>query len=180
MHDAPVTHEIILRPVGVIESAIREPFLISGKDGISMREGTAARKQIRDAREAISKIVINEDLSGILDGIEEYSHLVVLYWAHAVPEQSRHLRKVHPMGRKEFPLVGIFGTCSPARPNPVLMTVVRLCRREGNILLVQGLDAVDKSPVIDIKPYVAAFYPRGVRTPEWMERIQKEHADVER
>ena len=179
MQDAPFPHEMILRPVGVIENEIKEPFLVSGRDGISMRgEITAAEREIRRGREAISRIVINRDLAGILDGIDGYSHLVVLYWAHRVPEQSRLLKKVHPMGRKEFPLVGIFCTCSPARPNPVLMTVVRLCGRDGNILTVSGLDAVDQSPVIDLKPYVAGFYPReGVRTPEWMERIQREHGE---
>jgi tRNA (Thr-GGU) A37 N-methylase len=79
------------------------------------------------------------------------------------------------MGRRDLPEVGIFSTCSPARPNPVLTTVVRLIRREKNVLTVTGLDAIDGSPVIDIKPYVSEFYPReGVRIPAWMEQIQEE------
>jgi len=84
------------------------------------------------------------------------------------------------MGRKEFPLVGIFSTCSPARPNPVLTTVVRLCGRKGNTLTVTGLDAVDGSPVVDIKPYVKDFYPQDrVLIPEWMQRLQREVAETE-
>lgn len=69
--------------------------------------------------------------------------------------------------------MGIFSTCSPARSNPVLMTVVRLVQREGNVLRMTGLDAIDGSPVIDIKPSVSEFHPReGIRIPAWMERIQ--------
>ena len=79
------------------------------------------------------------------------------------------------MGNPEYPLVGLFSTCSPARPNPILTTVVRLIEKEGNVLHVTGLDAIDKSPVLDIKPHVREFYPAGeVRIPEWMERIQAE------
>jgi len=157
-------------------NASKEPFLTAAEEGLTMQGRiNAVRESIREIRWTVSRIVISDDLTEILDGIEEYSHLVVLYWAHKVPEQSRLLTKVHPMGRKEFPLVGIFGTCSPARPNPVLMTVVRLHGRKENVLEVSGLDAIDGSPVIDIKPYVKDFYPqREVLVPEWMQRILKE------
>jgi len=82
---------------------------------------------------------------------------------------------VHPMGRADIPKTGIFSTCSPARPNPVLATVVRLHARRGNVLEVTGLDAVDGSPLIDIKPYVPSHYPQAdVRVPAWMEELMKE------
>lgn len=167
---------MILRPVGIIRNKIQNPFLAAADDGIKM-QGTidVIRAEIREMRREISEIVINENLMDILDGIDQYSHLVVLYWAHKVPEQSRALVKVHPMGRKEFPRVGIFGTCSPARPNPVLLSVVRLCGRTENVLQVTGLDAIDGSPVVDIKPYVKNFYPQEeVLIPDWMQRIQEE------
>jgi len=167
---------MVLRPVGIIKSKIKEPVLAAGNDGIKMQgQIDAMRRKMREMRQEISEILINEPLIDVLDGIEGYSHLVVLYWAHKVPEQSRSLTKVHPMGREDFPLVGIFSTHSPARPNPVLMTIVRLCERKENVLEVTGLDAVDGSPVVDIKPYVQRLYPREeVRIPEWMERIVKE------
>jgi len=167
---------LTLRPVGIIKSGIEEPFLRAGGDGIDMRgEVKDVRAEVRRLRQEISEIVIDKNLVNLLDGIEAYSHLVVLYWAHRVPEKSRSLTRVHPMGRKEFPMVGIFSTCSPARPNPLLMTVVRLCGRKGNVLEVTGLDAVDGSPVVDIKPYVKEFYPRQeVRIPDWMESILRE------
>lgn len=79
------------------------------------------------------------------------------------------------MGRECFSKVGIFATCSPARPNPILMTVVRLHGIRGNVLEVTGLDAVDGSPVVDIKPYVRNFYPEDkISIPEWMQQIHKE------
>ena len=80
------------------------------------------------------------------------------------------------MGNKDIPLTGLFCTCSPARPNPVLMTVARLCGREKNILKVSGFDGINNTPVLDIKPYVSEFYPRkNISVPGWMETIAKRH-----
>jgi tRNA (adenine37-N6)-methyltransferase len=174
VNEAPVG--MMLQPVGIIKSHIKEPFLAAQGDGIKMQgQFNAVREHIHEIRQQIAEIVIKEDLLDILDGIDQYSHIVVLYWAHKVPEQSRSLVKVRPMGRDEFPQVGIFCTCSPARPNPVLMSVVRLCGRQENVLQVMGLDAIDGSPVIDIKPYVKNLYPQEeVLTPDWMQRIMKE------
>ncbi len=168
--------EMTLRPVGFIKNRIEEPFLVAGGAGLEMRgEFDSTMDHVRELRQSISEIVIDESLVDILDGIKEYSHLVVLYWAHKVTEEGRSLTRVHPMGRRDIPEVGIFSTCSPARPNPVLMTVVKLCVRRENVLEVAGLDAVDGSPVVDIKPYVKDSHPQeGVRVPGWMERLQKE------
>ena len=118
---------LLLKPVGTIKSKIKAPFLVAGDDGINMQGDVAdVRAELRKLDREVFEIVINADRVDLLDGIEDYSHLVVLYWAHKIPEKSRSLRRVHPMGRKEIPRVGIFSTCSPARPNPVLMTVVQL------------------------------------------------------
>jgi tRNA-Thr(GGU) m(6)t(6)A37 methyltransferase TsaA len=125
----------------------------------------------------ISEIILAGTLVELLEGIDGYSHIVVLYWGHAVPSHGRSLKKTHPAGLVKYPKQGIYATCSPARPNPILMKVVRLIRRDGNRLFVEGLDAIDKSPVLDIKPYVAEMYPQeGVRIPGWMAEIQKEFA----
>lgn len=169
---------IILHAIGTVHNTMKEPHLIAKNDGLHMQERHAAMvEKIRKIDNEISKIVIHEDLEEILEGVDDYSHLVVLYWAHAVPEDRRSLKNVHPMGRPDMPEVGICATCSPARPNPVLTTVVRLVGRKKNMLEVTGLDAIDGSPVIDIKPYVSGFYPReGVRVPAWMQQIQDEMA----
>lgn len=175
-HQHTMTSSIAITPVGMIHNATKEPFLVAGEEGLRLREDRReVLDRVRRTREEVSEIVIRENLVEILEGIEEYSHLVVLYWAHAVPEKHRSLTRVHPMGRKDLPVVGIFSTCSPARPNSVLMTVVSLIGRRGNVLDVAGLDAIDGSPVIDIKPYVSEFYPReGVRIPRWMQQIQED------
>ncbi|MBE1426242.1 tRNA-Thr(GGU) m(6)t(6)A37 methyltransferase TsaA [Desulfomicrobium macestii] len=165
-----------VQAVGIIRNAVAEPILKTDDQGISMdARMEEMHRHIRETKTAVSEIVIREELMELLDGIDDYSHLIVLYWGHKVPDHGRLLTRVHPMGRKELPRVGIFGTRSPARPNPVLMTTVRLTARSGNILHVTGLDAIDNSPVIDIKPYVPERQPRdGVRMPQWMERIQAE------
>ena len=101
-----------------------------------------------------SEIVIDSDLSEALDGIEEFSHIIVIFWKHQSTVSGQGPKKVHPQGRKELPLVGLFATRSPKRPNPIGKTTVRLLQRQGDILKVEGLDAIDGTPVIDIKPYI--------------------------
>ena len=169
---------LCVQAVGLVRNSVEEPILRADDDGIAMAaRREEMRRRIRETKSAVSEIVIREELLELLDGIDDFSHLVVLYWGHKVPDQGRALTRVHPMGRKEFPRVGIFGTRSPARPNPVLMTTVRLTGRSGNILRVTGLDAIDNSPVIDIKPYVPERGARDdVRVPQWMQRIQDEIA----
>ncbi len=171
-----VTAPIELTPVGIIRNAIDKPFLTPGKHGITMDgEFENIKSDIHKFKQEISTITINPELTGCLDGIEHYSHLTILYWADRVPQESRAVTRVHPMGRKEIPEQGIFSTASPVRPNPVLMTVVKLVERNRNVLKVEGLDAVDKSPVIDIKPFVRGFFPGDeVRVPGWMERVMAE------
>lgn len=168
--------EIILRPVAIVRNNVEKPFLVADKDGLEMQGGNDENvSQIRSRRDEISEIIVDEKYGDLLDGVEDYSHLVVLFWGHEVTEEGRSLKKIHPMGRKDYPEKGIFCTCSPARPNPVLMTVVKLHARKGNILEVSGFDAIDKSPVIDIKPFVINSLPKeDVKTAWWMEELHKE------
>ena len=120
--------------------------------------------------------MIDPGLDGILEGIEGFSHILVLFWPHLLAPEKRAVRQVHPMGRKDILKQGVFATCSPARPNPVLVSVVPLISREGNVLRVKGLDAVDGSPVIDIKPYVEGYHEvENPTVPGWMKRL---HEDV--
>lgn len=173
--DEAIIHPGIL-PVGVIKNEIEEPFLVAGDEGLDIQKSIKqVREEIRKSDQCISTLIVDDDWGDALQGIEAYSHLLVLYWAHKVTEKGRALKRVHPMGRKEIPEVGLFCTCSPARPNPVLACVVRLRGRKGNILKVSGLDAIDGSPVIDIKPYISSWYPRKeVSMPEWMRRLMEE------
>jgi tRNA-Thr(GGU) m(6)t(6)A37 methyltransferase TsaA len=118
--------------------------------------------------EVVSEIVIDSSLTEALDGLDDFSHIVVLYWMHQVDEDEMPL-KVHPMRRRESALVGIFGTRTPNRPNRIGKATVRLLRRQGNVLTVQGLDALNGSPVIDIKPYIPGYDSADNATvPSWL------------
>jgi len=169
------THEMLLRPVGVVRNPLKEPSLVVNSGDLEWRSRATAASE---SRKLVSELVIDSDLTGILDGIEDFSRLLVLYWAHRVPPEGRALIKAHPMGRKDLPLVGIFATCSPARPNTICATVVRLLERKENVLKVEGLDALDGSPLIDIKPYIPSYYRAdNIKMADWMLQIEREFAE---
>jgi tRNA-Thr(GGU) m(6)t(6)A37 methyltransferase TsaA len=127
-----------LKPIGVVRNEVKQPI----------RHGWG---------EIVSEIVVNSDLTEALDNLDEFSHLIVLYWMHQLAAGRQLPLKVHPMGKSELPLVGRFATRSPSRPNPVGQATVRLLERRDNILKVKGLDAIDGTPVIDIKPYLPGY-----------------------
>ncbi len=158
-----------LVPVGVVRNSANFENWDKGFSDKSWEEKMA----IMDKHRAdVSEIVINEDLKDVLDGIDDYSHLAVFFWPHQVPQERRSTLKVHPLGNPEFPLVGVFATRSPVRPNPILETVVKLLERKDNILRVSGLDALDGSPVIDIKPYNPDTDIGEIKIPDWMRQVR--------
>jgi len=169
------TVEIVLRPIGVVQNDREALSLVAENGDLVWKARTSEARQWRSAK---SELVVNSELTGILDGIEEFSHILVLYWAHLVASEERFIIKVHPKGRQDLPLVGIFATCSPARPNSICATVVRLLERKGNILTVEGLDAVNGSPLLDIKPYNPTYFAaENVKVAGWMERIRRESTE---
>ncbi|OYT47041.1 tRNA (N6-threonylcarbamoyladenosine(37)-N6)-methyltransferase TrmO [Candidatus Bathyarchaeota archaeon ex4484_231] len=97
------------------------------------------------------RIEVYAEYAEALDGIEKLTHINVLYWMHRLTEKNRGKLKVHPRGDLNRPLTGVFTTRSPVRPNPIGLTRVKLLKRKGKVLFVKGLDALDGSPVIDIK-----------------------------
>lgn len=116
----------------------------------------------------VSDIVIDNSLTEALDNLDEFSHIIVLYYFNQLPSDGQVTIKIHPMGKPELPLVGLFATRSPHRPNPIGKTTVRLLQRQGNRLRVQGLDAIDGTPVIDIKPYIPEDDSvNNARVPPW-------------
>ncbi|MGD6806593.1 MAG: tRNA (N6-threonylcarbamoyladenosine(37)-N6)-methyltransferase TrmO [Candidatus Bathyarchaeia archaeon] len=128
-------------------------------------------KQIKDEN-AISTITLNPQLTMGLDGLAEFSHIFVLFYLNQVQETSLPLNlKVHPRGRTDLPLTGIFGTRTMLRPNPIGLTLVALLKVEGNVLTVRGLDAYDGTPVLDIKPYDPWDTAEDARTPEWWRKL---------
>ncbi|MFW6114008.1 MAG: tRNA (N6-threonylcarbamoyladenosine(37)-N6)-methyltransferase TrmO [Actinomycetota bacterium] len=162
--------DFYIKPVGKVRGGPKNPPLgFSGGDLHVDRGGP------RDASApGESEIVIDERYAECLEGIEEFSHIIVLYWPHMVDERGREIAKVHPAGQEDIAKVGIFSTRSPARPNPICVTTVVLLERDANVLKVEGLDAVDGSPVLDIKPHLP-FYdaPEGARLAGWMNELSR-------
>jgi tRNA-Thr(GGU) m(6)t(6)A37 methyltransferase TsaA len=106
--------------------------------------------------ELVSEIVIDDNLTEALDGLEEYSHIIIIYWMHKVTSEEVPL-KVHPRGSKGLPLRGLFASRAPHRPNRIGKATVKLLERQDNVLRVKGLDALDGTPVLDIKPYIPGY-----------------------
>ncbi|WP_438276160.1 tRNA (N6-threonylcarbamoyladenosine(37)-N6)-methyltransferase TrmO [Nitrobacter sp.] len=117
-------------------------------------------------RDIVAEIVVREDLERTLTGIEDWSHLFILFWMDQftwTPEQLT----VHPRHREDLPEVGVFSARGRERPNPIGLAVVELLKRDENVLTVKALDAYDGTPVLDIKPYDAYDAVTGLRAPEW-------------
>jgi len=150
----PSQPEIVLKPIGVVRT-------------------TAVGDEVKD-KTRISHIIIHSELAEALEGVDGFSHLFVLFWLHKIPDEQRKTLKVHPRGRKDLPLLGIFATRSMLRPNPVGLTLVELVKAEGNVLTVRGLDAFDGTSVLDIKPFDSWDMAKDVRVPSWWTKLDKE------
>ena len=119
---------------------------------------------------ALHRILVDPCWAPALKGLEGFSHIYVVFWLHGIAgDIAQH---VHPENRQDLPAVGLFATRTPRRPNPIGLQVVELISRRRNVLTVRGLDALNGSPVIDLKPYL----PRGdsiadARTPDWIQQL---------
>lgn len=127
----------------------------------------------------ISRIVLRKDLAESLEGIKDFSHIFVIFWMHKVSSRKRETIRVHPRGRCDLPLVGIFSTRTPTRPNPIGLTLAELVEVRANIISVRGLDAFDGTPVIDIKPFDNWDTSQKTRVPSWWKKMQKERTKSE-
>jgi tRNA-Thr(GGU) m(6)t(6)A37 methyltransferase TsaA len=150
----PSQEKIVLKPIGFVRTE-------------------SVGDEIRD-KSRTSQIVLNSELTEALDGIEGFSHLFVLFWLHKIPDEQRKILKVHPRGRKNLPLLGVFATRTMLRPNPVGLTLVELVKVEGNVLTVRGLDAFDETPILDIKPFDSWDNAETAKVPEWWIKLEKE------
>lgn len=132
-------------------------------------KNVVAKPKLSDWNDISTDIVINKKFAKGLDGIEAYSHIIVVYWMDK--EGECHLRH-HPQGREDVPFVGIFACRCPQRPNRIAISTVKLLSRRANVLTVTGLDIVDGTPVLDIKPYTPE-YDRVTdgRVPAWVNKL---------
>ena len=139
--------KIDIEPIGYVDSPHFQPGAASG----DKRKDVGWK--VTDAN-----VILKDEYADGLDDIKEHKHLLIIYWAHRSSDDKRNRVKIHPQRREDLPLTGVFSTCSPSRPNSVLITVVQFVERQANVLTVKGLDALDGSPVIDIKPYTPEYH----------------------
>jgi tRNA (Thr-GGU) A37 N-methylase len=111
-----------------------------------------------------------------LQGIETFSHVEVLFLFDRVAESKVVLGARHPRNNRDWPEVGIFAQRAKARPNRIGSTICRVLRRDGPRLYVAELDAVAGTPVLDLKPVMAEFLPRGeTRQPDWSRELMSHY-----
>ena len=144
-----------LRAIGVVRSPVAEP----------VDEGWGL---------VVSEVRLEERYASGLKGLEEFSHAVIVVWLHKAEfALHAHLRR-RPQGREDMPCVGIFAQRARHRPNPIGVTAVEIVGVEGNVLRVRGLDAIDGTPVLDVRPYFPACdRVEGASVPEWVDRLME-------
>ena len=147
----PPIKEIKLKPIGYVHRLSKS-------------------EDVKD-RSLISHIIVRKESTKALEGIEDFSHLLVIFYMHEIPKDETTVLKVHPRGRTDLPLLGVFATRSAHRPNPIGLTLVELLERKDNVLIVKGLDAFDATPVLDVKPFDSKDMVLNAKVPEWHKKL---------
>ncbi len=148
--------EIIMQPIGYVRNNVENKKDVSwGKD--------------------VSTIELLEEYHTGLEGLEDFSHVTVIYYLDkAVYEKEKHLQR-HPQNRDDMPLVGIFSQRGKDRPNKIGMTSVEIVSVDEKTLTVKGLDAIDGTMVLDIKPYYPVYDKKDATVPEWVDRLMEHY-----
>jgi tRNA-Thr(GGU) m(6)t(6)A37 methyltransferase TsaA len=148
------TEKIVLTPIGFVKT-------------------DAVGEEVRD-RSRTSKIIVKSEFAEALDGISSYSHLFVLFWLNQIKDNERKTLKVHPRGKKDLPLSGVFAVRTMLRPNPIGLTIVEIVDVHTNVLTIRGLDAYNGTPVVDIKPYDPWDVVENLKVPSWWKKLKKD------
>ncbi len=140
---------IQIEPIGIVRSPIADP----------------SRDEYWGGIQAVVELNVAADA---VKGLDQFSHIVVIYHFDQVSAGQVERGARHPKGREDWPSVGILSQRAKRRPNRIGVSTCRLLKIDGVKLTVEDLDAIDGSPVIDVKPYMSGFGPRGeVREPQW-------------
>ena len=145
------TEEIMYRPIGIIHSPFSEP------------KGTPIQPSAATGVEGTVEVF--PEYAGGLKDLDGFSHVILLYHFHLSRQPSLEVKPYMDEQRH-----GVFATRAPSRPNPIGISVVPLVKIEGNVLHVRNIDIVDKTPLLDIKPYVPDFDVRDVEKTGWLEK----------
>lgn len=151
-----VTQHIMMQPIGWVQNSIQNRKDVSwGED--------------------VSTIMLDEAYYTGLKGLEDFSHVIVIYYmdkANYVKE--KHLQR-RPQNREDMPMVGIFSQRGKDRPNTIGMTSVEIVSVDERTITVRGLDAIDGTPVLDIKPYYPVYDKKDASVPEWVNRLMEHY-----
>lgn len=148
--------DVIMEPIGYVKNDVKNKKDVSwGND--------------------VSTIILNEEYRGGLKGLEEFSHVTIIYYLDKAKfDRDNHLQR-RPQNRDDMPLVGIFSQRAKDRPNQIGMTSVQIVAVSDNELTVKGLDAIDGTPVLDIKPYYPVYDQKAAKVPEWVQRLMEHY-----
>lgn len=149
-------HDIMMNPIGYVKNAVH------------------AKKDTGWGND-ISTIQLDEQYRNGLNGLSAFSHaIIVTYLDQANYQQEKHLLR-RPQGREDMPVVGIFSQRTKDRPNRIGITAVEILSVCETALQVKGLDAIDGTPILDIKPYFPVFDRRDATIPEWVDILMQEY-----
>lgn len=152
-----MSQNIEVRPIGFVSSPV--------KDRTDTGWGSV-----------VARVTLKREYAGALKGLESFSHALVLTYLHQARfDPAKHLRR-RPQGRDDMPEVGILSQRAKNRPNPIGVTAVEILKVGEDCLEVKGLDAIDGTPVIDIKPY----FPQYDRVPSptvpaWVDELMRDY-----
>ncbi len=151
-----------------------DPALVGASSARELAVHPIGRVEKKEGR---TFLVINPKYRPGLLGLDQWSHVHVLWWLdrNDTP-QRRSILQVHPRGNKDNPLTGVFACRAPVRPNPVALTVCQVLAVEDHVIEIAEIDAFDGTPIVDLKPFVPAMdCPHNVRVPAWARPKQKEN-----
>lgn len=135
---------------------------------IGVVAGAGDDVQRQDWSRVRSEVQLRPEFAEALLGLADYSHVIVIGWLDQIPEELRERMQAYPSGDSRLPLQGALALRGGARPNPLSFTVCRLLGIEGARLRLEGLDLVDGTPVLDVKPYIAYYdAPPKASIPKW-------------
>lgn len=147
---------IIMQPIGYVKNNVQE------KKDTSWGENT-------------SEIILNKEYYNGLNGLEDFSHVIIIYYLDKAKfDRDIHLQR-RPQNRDDMPLIGIFSQRGKDRPNRIGMTSVQIESVNNSSIFVKGLDAIDGTPVLDIKPYYPIYDKKDAQVPEWVEKLMEHY-----
>lgn len=148
--------DLTVRPIGTVKNYVTD------------RKDTAWGEDVSD-------VILDRAYIGGLKGLEDFSHAIIVFLldqAHFDPE--KHLQR-RPQNRDDMPVTGIFAQRGKDRPNRIGITAVEILSVTEDCLAVRGLDAIDGTPVLDIKPYYPAYDRKEAAVPEWVNRLMEHY-----